>query len=264
MKVTADIVGRESGPEAVAIDTRWLMAYNAALGEVSEAAHALFPVCYEWPANRALRVASGLQGLNERLVHAQHDLTIHRAARAGETLRVGGRILSVAQRKPGAFVVMRMQALGADGDAVSTTDYGMLYRGVQLEGAARAIGQAEDPPPHATTLQPAGEIAVAATAGHVYTECARIWNPIHTEPAYARKAGLPGIILHGTATLAFSISRLVRIFGVDTVRRVRCRFAGMVLMPSTLTVHASRIGDEIFFETRDAEGKAVIERGRIG
>jgi acyl dehydratase len=263
LRIAADIVGRESGPEAAAIDLRWLMAYNAALGEVSEAAHALFPVCYEWPANRTLRVASGLQALNERLVHAQHDLVIHRAARAGETLQVAGRIVSVAQRRPGAFVVMRMQARGAEGDAVSTTDYGMLYRGVQLQGAERAIEKAEDPPEHEARLQAVGEIAVAATAAHVYTECARIWNPIHTEPGYARKAGLPGIILHGTATLALSVSRVMSSFKVKP-SRIRCRFAGMVLMPSTLTVHASRVGDEIAFEARNDENETIIERGWIG
>jgi acyl dehydratase len=263
LNIATDIAGRESGPELTAIDLRWLMAYNAALGEVSEAAHALFPVCYEWPANRTLRAASGLQALNERLVHAQHDLVIHRAPRAGETLNVAGRIVSVAQRRPGAFVVMRMQARGAGGDAVSTTDYGMLYRGVQLQGAGRAVEKAEDPPKHGAQLQAVGEIAVAATAAHVYTECARIWNPIHTDRAYARAAGLPDIILHGTATLALSVSRILKSFS-RPVRRVRCRFAGMVLMPSTLTVHAARDGDAIAFETRNTEGEAVIQRGWIG
>ena len=261
MNIAADIVGRESGPEPAAIDLRWLMAYNAALGEVSKAAHALFPVCYEWPANRTLRVASGLQALNERLVHAQHDLVIHRAPHAGETLQVAGRIVSVAQRRPGAFVVMRMETRGAGGEPVSTTDYGMLYRGVPLEGGDR--GEIEDPPQHDAKLQPAGEIAVAATAAHVYTECARIWNPLHTEPEYARKAGLPGIILHGTATLALSISRIMTTFKMKP-NRVRCRFAGMVLMPSTLTVHASRVGDAVLFETRSVHGESVIERGWIG
>src|SRR6266581_3658401 len=29
-------------------------------------------------------------------------------------------------------------------------------------------------------------VAVAANAAHVYTECARIWNPIHTDDAVAR------------------------------------------------------------------------------
>lgn len=66
MKISADIVGREAGPEQVQVDKRWIMAYNAALGEVSEAPHPLFPVCYEWDATRALREATGLQALNAR------------------------------------------------------------------------------------------------------------------------------------------------------------------------------------------------------
>jgi acyl dehydratase len=102
-------------------------------------------------------------------------------------------------------------------------------------------------------------VAVAATAAHVYTECARIWNPIHTDPDYARGAGLPGIILHGTATLALSVSRLAE----KRVRRVRCRFAGMVLMPSTLSVHAGKEGTSIAFETRNERNEPVIERGWI-
>jgi acyl dehydratase len=97
----------------------------------------------------------------------------------------------------------------------------------------------------------------------VYTECARIFNPIHTDAAYARAAGLPDIILHGTATLAFSVSK-IRDALRPPVRRIRCRFAGMVTMPNTLTVSASRDGDAIAFETRNARGEAVIERGWIG
>jgi acyl dehydratase len=261
LKIASAIVGRDAGPAEERIDLRWLMAYNAALGELSEAAHPLFAVCYEWPANRVLREATGLQALNERLVHAQHDLVIHRAPRAGEALRVTGRVVAAAQRRPGAFVVMRMETRGAGGEPVTTTDYGMLYRGVTLEGGDRAAESVDDPPPHRQELNKTGEIRIAATAAHVYTECARIWNPIHTDPAYARAAGLPGIILHGTATLAFSVSHLLRVFGMKHPARIRCRFAGMVLMPSTLTVHASRVGDEIAFETRDPRGGGVIERG---
>jgi hypothetical protein len=48
------------------------------------------------------------------------------------------------------------------------------------------------------------------------------------------------------------------------VRRVRCRFAGMVTMPSTLTVHSARQHDDVAFETRNERGEAVIQRGWIG
>jgi acyl dehydratase len=258
MKISAAIVGQSTPVERVEIDKRWIMAYNAALGAVSATPHPLFPVCYEWTATRALREASGLQALNARLVHAQHDLRIQGEVKEG-ILSVRARIVAAEQRRPGTFVTIRLEARGPAGDPVSTTDYGMLYRGVELDGASRALERLEDPPRHASALKPLGEVAVAATAAHVYTECARIWNPIHTDPEYARGAGLPGIILHGTATLALSVSRLAE----KRVRRVRCRFAGMVLMPSTLTVHASRENDEVVFETRNERGEAVIERGWI-
>jgi acyl dehydratase len=263
LKISADIVGREARAETVEIDKRWIMAYNAALGEVNAMPHPLFPVCYEWNATRALREATGLQALNAQLVHAQHDLVIHRFPRAGETLTTVARVVAVGERKPGAFVTIRLSAHGANGEPMSTSDYGMLYRSVALEGASRAIERLEDPPRHSGDLKRVGEIEVAATAAHIYTECARIWNPIHTDPEYARAAGLPGIILHGTATLALSISRVMSCFEKSHVRRVRCRFAGMVLMPNTLSVHASANGTSIAFETRNEKGEALIERGWI-
>ena len=258
MKISAAIVGQSTPLERVEIDKRWIMAYNAALGAVSAAPHPLFPVCYEWNATRALRISTGLQDLNARLVHAQHDVTLHRPPHE-EVLVTRARVVAAEQRRPGTFVTIRLTAESEGGEPVSTSDYGMLYRGVELDGASRALERLEDPPRHASALEPVGEVAVAATAAHVYTECARIWNPIHTDPEYAREAGLPGIILHGTATLALSVSRLAQ----TRVKRVRCRFAGMVLMPSTLTVHASRHGDALAFETRNERGEAVIERGWI-
>lgn len=253
------------------------MAYSAALGETDPRyydtaapegvlAHPLFAVCYEWPLAQPLRNLPALRPLLPRLLHAQHDLVIHRLPRAGESLRVGARIIGVSQRSPGAFVVFRFDARDAAGDLVTTTDVGCLYRGVQVDGGDRlpANGPAELPA-HRGPLRAVGEISIAATAAHVYTECARIWNPIHTDVAYARAAGLPGIILHGTATLALSVSRVLQGLHADpkAVRHVSCRFAGMVGLPSTLTVHAVREAAAVAFETRDEGGQAVITRGAL-
>lgn len=261
MRIAADIVGREAGPDEQTVDARWIMAYSAALGELNEAPHPLFPVCYEWPATRELRERAGLAPLDARLVHAQHDLILHRAPRT-EKLRISGKVVAALQRRPGVLVVFRFSAYGGKDDLVSTTDFSALYRDVMLEGGDRSIENIEDPPRHQGTLKSMGNIEVAATAAHVYTECARIFNPIHTDRAYARAAGLPDIILHGTATLALSVSKVLDLLP-KPVRRVRCRFAGMVLMPSVLTVLACREGKSIAFETRDERGEAVIERGWV-
>lgn len=260
MRISSDIVGREVGPDEQILDERWLMAYNAALGKLELEAHPLFPVCYEWPATRLLREGAGLVPLDARLVHAQHDLLLHRKPRPGR-VRVAGKVVAAAQKKPGALVVFRFTAHDEQG-LISATDFCALYRDVKLDGPDRSVAAIEDPPKHDAALEPIGEVAVPATAAHVYTECARIWNPIHTDRAYARAAGLPDIILHGTATLALSVSKVVDVMKPE-VRRVRCRFAGMVLMPNTLTVHASRQGDGIAFAASNARGETVIDRGWI-
>ena len=236
MLLSPDIVGERAGPLEHVVDLRWVMAYNAGLGERSDAVHPLFPVCYEWPVSDAIRALPALKPIAGLLVHAQHDLVIHRPLKVGETVRCTVRIVAAQPRSPGAFVVYRFETHDAAGKLVTVTDFGALYRGVQLE---RAAGEAvEDPRPLDAKLS------------------------IHTDVAYARAAGLPDIILHGAATLAYSISALLKRWP-HAVRRVTCRFAGMVLMPSTLAVHAAREAGAIQFETRNDRGEAVITRGRL-
>jgi acyl dehydratase len=108
-------------------------------------------------------------------------------------------------------------------------------------------------------------IALSATAAHVYTECARIWNPIHTDPAVAQRAGLPGLILHGTATLALAVSWLVaEECGGDPARvgRVAARFGAMVRLPGEIGVRVvAREAGAIRFEARTADGELALRDG---
>src|SRR5260370_39580916 len=111
-------------------------------------------------------------------------------------------------------------------------------------------------------------IAVPAGAAYLYTECARIWNPIHTDALVAENAGLPEIILHGTATLALSVSRVLNCEANDDPRRVAsisARFGAMVPMPSNLTLRIlareeSPASSRIYFETLNAQSSPAIRR----
>jgi acyl dehydratase len=101
----------------------------------------------------------------------------------------------------------------------------------------------------------------------VYTECARIWNPIHTDVSVARAAGLPDPILHGTATLALALSCVVaRDLGGEPARvaEVRARFTGMVRLPSSFTVRG-RPGDGrgVSFDAHGPDGGPVLSQGVV-
>jgi acyl dehydratase len=277
LTLSRDIVGARVGPLPHDIDARWLMAYAAGLGETDAryydtlgprgpASHPVFPVCYEWPALLALRAVTTSDEMATRSVHATHDLVLHRPIGAGETLHTTARVTGLAHRGGGTLLLARNETVDDQGRPVSTTDYGSVYRGVDFEGAdagEKPTSGAFDMPSGATRL----EVVVPSGLAHVYSECARIWNPIHTDVAVARAAGLPGIILHGTATLALAVSQVLDHAGVDprAVRRVRASFTGMVPLPSRLTVRALEAteGRAYLFDVLGADERPVLSRGTL-
>lgn len=284
--IPSSIVGREAGPQRTMIDARWLMAYAAAAGAHQPAcfdtsaaggpmAHPLFPVCYEWPLLVEIRVRAIADAAAPFGVHASHRLVLHRLPRAGDELTSTARVVIVAARRAGTLVVVRLVTRDRSGDLVSETDYGSLYRGVSLTNAGGDDATAR-PSPSPTLGGTARSVApprwtdrveVPYHLAHVYTECARIWNPIHTDVAVAQAAGLAVPILHGTATLALAVSRLVaRDLDGDgrVVRGIEARFTGMVLLPSSFTVHAGpREAHGIAFEAVDAHGAHVLSEGAL-
>jgi len=276
----ARLAGATTGPTAVSVDARWLMAYAAALGETDPryydtiaaagpAAHPLFSVCYEWPLALALRAKAMDESVARRGVHAFHNLVVHRRPQAGEGLRASARVVGVQRVRAGTLVVIRFSTTDRTGVAVTTTDHGSIYRGVELKGNEIAPGGSHTPcalsPPGAAKWQE--PIDVSLQMPHVYTECARIYNPIHTDGAVARAAGLPAIILHGTATLALAVSRVVaRDLDADParVRGVAARFTGMVMVPSRLAVRTYALPeDAVGFDVVGPDGAAVLSDGRV-
>jgi acyl dehydratase len=281
LRIPASVVGITAGPREQEIDARWLMAYAAALGETAPGyfdttrpegllAHPLFPVCYEWPLALDVRAKALPDDVAVRGVHATHRLTLHRPPRPGDRLSTTATVAALDARAPGAYLVLRMETVDAAGRPVSTTEYGSLYLGVECEGAPRPGplpgGEREHGKPSRAEPWWSVDVPIAPTLAHVYTECARIWNPIHTDRAVAREAGLPDIILHGTATLALAISETLRRQprGAATpVRAVTARFGAMVRLPSRIVVRGqaprpSTSGIAVRFEALAEDGRPAV------
>ena len=289
MPVPTSMVGDSIGPMVHQVDARWTMAYAASLGDTHDCyfdtagrqvvAHPMFPVCPEWPVIVEGRDIADKWGITpeetRQSVHATHDLTIHRLVRPGDVLSTSLTYVGLEQKKPGAYATMCIETVDADGNPVATTHQGGMYLDVPTSGEDAPapvhpdpieFGEAPDTALHEIPIQ------VAHGAAHTYTESARIWNPIHTDAAVAEAAGLPAIILHGTATLALGVSAVVdAVAGGDParVRRIVGRFGSMVLMPSTITTRIFDVrphGDGqqlVRFEVRGEDGGAAVDRGMI-
>ena len=288
MALDASLIGTETEPHVSEVDERWTMAYAAGLGDSLDCyfdtrrpdgivAHPLFPVCFEWPAAGLLRAKHrGKMSPAEaaRGVHATHHTIIDRALRPPQRVTTRAVIAGIERRKPGAFEVTRFETVDDKGAPICTTYTGNIYRQVEIAGDERPATMPVIPAPKTTPARPRAEsrVPVSAGAANVYTECARIWNPIHTDAKVAAAAGLPAIILHGTATLALAVSQIIAIEAANDPERVAeiyGRFGAMVFMPSELALRIiarERIAggrDAIFFEALSSEGGRAVRDGVV-
>lgn len=283
--------GAAAPPRAVehAVGDRWLRAFAAAVGDLSAplfdleaprgiVAHPVFPVCLEWPLVSAGPPGHGLDPAAAHAgLHVSHEIIWHRPIRPGDELRTTVALESVRARSVGTFVGYAFATRAADGEPVVETRQGVLYRGTALSGpegdgaraADRASGaggpRAGEPPPPGP-LEEVASFAVSEADAVLYTECARIWNPIHTDPRAARAAGLPTTVYHGTATLARIVSTLLahRLGGdPERIRRLGCRFAAPVAPGERVTVVAAEGDGRIAFAAGGADGTTLVDQGFV-
>jgi acyl dehydratase len=284
MPFPADRVGLLLEPIARDMTTRAILAYAAGLG-AAEAAYLddiqagglrALPfqcVSLEWPVLVSMRGAIGdMLSPDEarRGVHAIQDSTFHRPVRAGDRLITEGQLVSARPIRAGVLTVCRLITRDRDsGEPVTTTWTSSIYRDVVLAGDSKTIAEPE--PLDVAHTEPPGRgaeavvIPISKQAPHVYSECAGIWNPIHTERQVALAAGLPDIILHGTATWALAGLTILRRHGHDDVgglKRMTGRFSGMVTPGEDITVLHQRDGlGVVRFEVRSASGAPAISQG---
>ncbi len=204
-----------------------------------------------------------------RGVHAEQDSIFHRPIRPGDRLRTVASLVQIRRIRPGALVLTKFETVDDRTDAPVVTSYASsIYRGVEVEGEDACL----EAPPSLPEVSPSAAastripIPIAREAPHVYTECAQIWNPIHTERQVALQAGLPDIILHGTATWALAASHLIQRCAhaePARLRRLIGRFTAMVIPGSTITLEyrEPQGADTVAYSVGNAEGAPAISQG---
>jgi acyl dehydratase len=103
------------------------------------------------------------------------------------------------------------------------------------------------------------ELVVTFTEEQIaaYAEASGDRNPIHLDDEFARSVGLPGIIAHGMLQLGL----LARVAGEPgRLRRLSCRFAGMVRPGDTVTFRGEEREGRVQLSALDQDGKPVMTK----
>jgi acyl dehydratase len=103
------------------------------------------------------------------------------------------------------------------------------------------------------------ELVVTFTEEQIaaYAEASGDRNPIHLDDGFARSVGLPGVIAHGMLQMGL----LARVAGEPgRLRRLTCRFAGMVRPGDTVTFRAEERDGRVQLTALDQEGQPVLTK----
>ena len=103
------------------------------------------------------------------------------------------------------------------------------------------------------------ELSVTFTREQIaaYAEASGDRNPIHLDDEFARSVGLPGVIAHGMLQMAL----LARVAGDPAqLRRLSCRFAGMVRPGDTVTFRAEEREGQLELTAQNQDGEPVVTK----
>ena len=282
LRMTSD-VGRFTIAKSFEVTARSITAFAGGVSDFNPVyfeddrpggliAHPGMVFSWQWNSRFTPDVEYPLE-LVRRGVHAWVDIQFERHAREGDVITSQGQSVAVKQVRPGVLSAQRFTFRDSGGETIAIMDTGGITRGATLDGEDVELESAPPlPVPSANgVVEPVWSTTfpIDPQAPHVYTECADIWNPIHTERKVALAAGLPDIILHGSANILIALREVInRSFDADPtrLRRFAGQFRAMVIPGRPVTVHALEERDEgdrkvVFFEMLNDQGQSAIANG---
>jgi acyl dehydratase len=203
-------------------------------------------------------------------LHGEQDFRFHRPIEAGMRLYTRALPLGIVPHSTGSTITVKGVTTTADGEPVVDQFVTVFIR---TAIAAEAVG--EGPPPREITREDDPVISVSASFDvdqtFRYMGASGDTMPLHSDTAFARKFGLPGIILHGNCTLAFATRALLEQTCDNDVRRLKrlaVRFSRWVTPDETITTRIYRSGERdgrrvYGFETAVGNGALCLSDGLI-
>ncbi len=204
------------------------------------------------------------------IVHYSEHLKIHRLMKPGDKLTIKGEIAAILPHRAGTHVILCLKTIDDNNEPVFTQYHGGMLRGVQCVG--EGVGEDKIPkfPSFKGNSDPLWKetIVIDPLRSFIYDGCTGITFPIHTSKEFAHQVGLPGIIMQGTATLAFAVRVLTNKEADGNplkIKEIACKFTSMVLPGTDVQIVLNeriRTGNNIdlFFNVfNDREKKAISE-----
>jgi acyl dehydratase len=273
MAFMLDKVGTWSDEREFKVEADRLRAYAAATNDPlpqhqsGELAPPVFAVVPIWETMGASVMAVTPAEVMLNALHGEQDMYLHRPIRPGMVLRSRAAPVGVHVKPSGTTVVIRTETRDEEGDLVNEQWMVSFFRGA----SAGEVAPDHRFPEEARVGEPASVVAQHFDDDQTYRyrDASGDYVPIHVDDDIAKSVGLPGIIIHGLCTMAFtSWGAIQELAGGDPTRlkRLAVRFSKPLFPGQEITTRfyatGSRDGRSVFaYETTNPDGDLVIKDG---
>jgi len=206
------------------------------------------------------------------VVHGEQDFRFHQPILPGQTLVSRAGAVGVHGASSGVQVVVKGITETRAGELVVEQYMTAFFRGAQLD-----VSEGEPLTEHAFPPELRGTVPFASvTQGYDpdttqrYSVASGDPMPIHLDDAFAKSMGLPGIIVHGLCTMAYTSRVVVGSTCSDDperLKRLAVRFARIVQPSEKVTTSVWDAGStadgarRIAYETVSDNGSVAIKDG---
>ncbi len=195
-----------------------------------------------------------------RVLHVGHTVRYLRPLVVGQLAHMRGVLEQVVDKPGGLLTTTRLFVLVQGEVAVEAVTRFFVRRSIPTSTPSAPVPPADGAPPAWEQ-----RLQVSATAAADYARVSLDDNPLHLDPAFAARAGLPGNILHGLATLGLCAGPLIaREAGGDprALRSLDVRWTWPVDLDQDVVLRAWHHDSGIRFRLTDDAGAVLLLTGR--
>ena len=270
---TTDAIGQWSDPVEFAVTRERIQQYAAATNDpiaqhvAGDFASPVFAVVPAFGAagQAALQVIPS--ELLMMILHGEQDFHFHAPILPDTTLTTRAAPIGMQPRSSGVTVVVKTETRDGEDQLLNEQYWTTFVRGGQTEA-----GAGEGAPPHSfdetlRSREPDATVSQTFDSDQTYryAEASGDPMPIHLDAELAKAMGLPGIIIHGLCTMAFTSVAAIQHACPDdptSLSRLAVRFAKTIQPEQTITTRIWNAGDGAYaYETTSNEGAVVIKDG---
>jgi acyl dehydratase len=199
------------------------------------------------------------------LVHGEQSIEMHGVIPPDGSVSTTSTVAGIYDKGSGALVVLESTSVdAATGGPCFSSRSALFIRGEGGFGGDRGPSSSSGPPAEGE----ADEVVSYTTRPDqaLLYRLSGDRNPLHSDPAFAKRAGFDRPILHGLCTYGFTGRALLHtLCGSDPARfgAMHARFSRPTFPGDTLTVSMWVRDHEAAFRTENQRGETVIDGGRF-